>query len=84
VTGFRLDSLLKLAETKARNNQTTLLHYLAGLILDKTPELSKFGEEIRSVDTVSKCKRNERERKKERKRTERKRERKRESKSCFF
>lgn len=26
--GFRLDSLLKLADTRARNNKMTLMHYL--------------------------------------------------------
>lgn len=26
--GFRLDSLLKLTETRARNNKMTLMHYL--------------------------------------------------------
>jgi hypothetical protein len=27
--GFRLDSLLKLSDTRARNNKTTLMHYLS-------------------------------------------------------
>jgi hypothetical protein len=27
--GFRLDSLLKLSDTRARNNKMTLMHYLS-------------------------------------------------------
>jgi hypothetical protein len=35
--GFRLDSLLKLSDTRARNNKMTLMHYLS-----KVPLYSPF------------------------------------------
>ncbi|KAF5956828.1 hypothetical protein HYC85_004053 [Camellia sinensis] len=35
--GFRLDSLLKLTETRARNNKMTLMHYLCKVLADKLP-----------------------------------------------
>jgi hypothetical protein len=35
--GFRLDSLLKLSDTRARNNKMTLMHYLS-----KVPLYSYF------------------------------------------
>lgn len=39
--GFRLDSLLKLTETRARNNKMTLMHYLCKVHMD-TGKLSLF------------------------------------------
>ncbi|KAG6772256.1 hypothetical protein POTOM_023656 [Populus tomentosa] len=32
--GFRLDSLLKLTDTRARNNKMTLMHYLCKVQID--------------------------------------------------
>lgn len=43
--GFRLDGLLKFMETKAQDG-TTLLHYLSGTIMKKSPELVDFYDEI--------------------------------------
>ncbi|MQI72030.1 hypothetical protein EI017_25045, partial [Escherichia coli] len=36
--GFKLDSLLKLSDTRARNNKMTLMHYLCKLLAEKMPE----------------------------------------------
>ena len=54
--GFKIDSLLKLAETKARNNRTTLLHYLTQLIQNKIPELLNFRQDFPHVEAASKSK----------------------------
>jgi len=35
--GFRLDSLLKLSDIRARNNSMTLMHYLCKFLSDKLP-----------------------------------------------
>ncbi|XP_020517128.1 formin-like protein 3 isoform X2 [Amborella trichopoda] len=37
--GFKLDSLLKLSDTRAINNKMTLMHYLCKMISDQMPEL---------------------------------------------
>eukprot|EP01117_Protostelium_nocturnum_P012454 TRINITY_DN4596_c0_g1_i1.p1 TRINITY_DN4596_c0_g1~~TRINITY_DN4596_c0_g1_i1.p1 ORF type:complete len:760 (+),score=272.86 TRINITY_DN4596_c0_g1_i1:94-2373(+) len=51
--GFKLDGLLRLAETKARDNKTTLLNYLSTLVLEKAPELVTFTEDIPNVEGAS-------------------------------
>ncbi|XP_042753021.1 formin-like protein 13 [Lactuca sativa] len=52
--GFRLDSLLKLNETYARNNKMTLMHYLCKVLADKLPELLDFSKELGSLEPASK------------------------------
>ncbi|KAI3694848.1 hypothetical protein L1987_77829 [Smallanthus sonchifolius] len=52
--GFRLDSILKLDETRARNNKTTLMHYLCKVLADKLPELLDFSKELGSLEPASK------------------------------
>ncbi|KAJ9548650.1 hypothetical protein OSB04_021193 [Centaurea solstitialis] len=52
--GFRLDSLLKLNETRARNNKMTLMHYLCKVLADKLPELLDFSKELSSLEPASK------------------------------
>ncbi|CAK9183313.1 unnamed protein product [Ilex paraguariensis] len=52
--GFRLDSLLKLTETRARNNKMTLMHYLCKVIADKLPELLDFSKDLISLEPASK------------------------------
>ncbi|XP_010552827.1 PREDICTED: formin-like protein 18 isoform X2 [Tarenaya hassleriana] len=44
--GFRLDSLLKLTDTRARNNKITLMHYLCKVLADKLPELLDFPKDL--------------------------------------
>ncbi|MCL7047583.1 hypothetical protein MKW94_030899 [Papaver nudicaule] len=52
--GFRLDSLLKLIDTRARNNKMTLMHYLCKVIADKLPELLDFQKDLVSLEASSK------------------------------
>ncbi|XP_073289629.1 formin-like protein 18 isoform X2 [Primulina huaijiensis] len=52
--GFRLDSLLKLTETRARNNKMTLMHYLCKVLADKLPELLDFWQDLSSLEHASK------------------------------
>ncbi|XP_019458327.1 PREDICTED: formin-like protein 18 isoform X2 [Lupinus angustifolius] len=44
--GFRLDSLLKLTDTRARNNKMTLMHYLCKVLAEKLPELLDFPKDL--------------------------------------
>ncbi|KAI3850609.1 hypothetical protein MKX03_011428 [Papaver bracteatum] len=52
--GFRLDSLLKLIDTRARNNKMTLMHYLCKVIADKLPELLDFQKDLGKLEASSK------------------------------
>ncbi|XP_021899384.1 formin-like protein 13, partial [Carica papaya] len=52
--GFRLDSLLKLSETRARNKKMTLMHYLCKVLADKLPELLDFSKDLASLEPASK------------------------------
>ncbi|XP_074281258.1 formin-like protein 13 isoform X2 [Silene latifolia] len=52
--GFRLDSLLKLTETRARNNKMTLMHYLCKIIAEKLPEVLDFSEDLTSLEPATK------------------------------
>ncbi|CAH9144540.1 unnamed protein product [Cuscuta epithymum] len=52
--GFRLDSLLKLTETRARNNKMTLMHYLCKVLADKLPEVLDFSKDLSSLEPASK------------------------------
>nr|XP_012573402.1 formin-like protein 13 isoform X1 [Cicer arietinum]XP_012573403.1 formin-like protein 13 isoform X2 [Cicer arietinum] len=52
--GFRLDSLLKLTETRARNNKMTLMHYLCKVLDDKLPEVLDFSKDIANLEPAAK------------------------------
>nr|KAJ0193980.1 hypothetical protein LSAT_V11C800414550 [Lactuca sativa] len=52
--GFRVDSLLKLNETRAKRNKMTLMHYLCQLLADKLPELLDFSKELCNLEPASK------------------------------
>lgn len=52
--GFRLDSLLKLTETRARNNKMTLMHYLCKVLAEKLPELLDFSKDLGSLESSTK------------------------------
>lgn len=52
--GFKLDSLLKLTETRARNNKMTLMHYLCKVLADKLPDLLDFSKDLLSLEPASK------------------------------
>ncbi|CAN1306444.1 Formin-like protein 14 [Linum perenne] len=52
--GFKLDSLLKLSDTRARNNKMTLMHYLCKLLAEKMPTLLDFGKDLVHLEAASK------------------------------
>ncbi|XWS47624.1 hypothetical protein CRYUN_Cryun13aG0000100 [Craigia yunnanensis] len=52
--GFKLDSLLKLSDTRARNNKMTLMHYLCKLLAEKMPELQDFDKDLIHLEAASK------------------------------
>ncbi|GAB2286569.1 hypothetical protein Dimus_020966 [Dionaea muscipula] len=52
--GFRLDSLLKLTDTRARNNKMTLMHYLCKVLAEKLPELLEFSKDLGSLEAATK------------------------------
>ncbi|KAL4342294.1 hypothetical protein GQ457_08G004030 [Hibiscus cannabinus] len=51
--GFRLDSLLKLTDTRARNNKMTLMHYLCKVLADKLPVVLDFSKDVSSLEPAS-------------------------------
>ncbi|XP_074376030.1 formin-like protein 20 isoform X2 [Apium graveolens] len=52
--GFKLDSLLKLTDTRATNNKMTLMHYLCKVLASKTPTLLDFHMDLVSLEAASK------------------------------
>ncbi|KAL8115863.1 hypothetical protein AgCh_022383 [Apium graveolens] len=52
--GFRLDSLLKLTDTRARNNKLTLMHYLCKVLAEKLPELLDFHKDLVTLEISTK------------------------------
>ncbi|XP_058203481.1 formin-like protein 17 [Rhododendron vialii] len=52
--GFRLDSLLKLTDTRAKNNKMTLMHYLCKVLAEKLPELLDFVTDLKSLEASTK------------------------------
>ncbi|KAK2398914.1 formin protein [Trifolium repens] len=52
--GFRLDSLLKLTDTRARNNKMTLMHYLCKVLSEKLPELLDFHKDLVNLEASTK------------------------------
>ncbi|KAF8016323.1 hypothetical protein BT93_H1741 [Corymbia citriodora subsp. variegata] len=52
--GFKLDSLLKLSDTRATNNKMTLMHFLCKKLADRSPELLDFHQDLVSLEVASK------------------------------
>lgn len=52
--GFKLDSLLKLTDTRATNGRMTLMHYLCKHLAEKLPTLLDFHEELLSLEAATK------------------------------
>ncbi|XP_039063921.1 formin-like protein 17 [Hibiscus syriacus] len=52
--GFRLDSLLKLTDTRARNKKMTLMHYLCKVLSQKLPELIDFPKDLATLESATK------------------------------
>lgn len=52
--GFKLDSLLKLTDTRASNSKMTLMHYLCMVLASKSPALLDFHEDLISLEASTK------------------------------
>ncbi|MFS7962961.1 putative tensin phosphatase, C2 domain, formin, FH2 domain, protein-tyrosine phosphatase [Helianthus anomalus] len=52
--GFKLDSLLKLTDTRASNSRMTLMHYLCKVLASKSPTLLDFHEDLVSLEAATK------------------------------
>lgn len=52
--GFKLDSLLKLTDTRASNSKMTLMHYLCKVLASKSPGLLDFHQDLSSLEAASK------------------------------
>ncbi|KAJ4792637.1 Formin-like protein [Rhynchospora pubera] len=52
--GFKLDSLLKLSDTRARDNATTLMHYLCKVLAENLPEVLDFSSDLIHLEPASK------------------------------
>ncbi|XP_027338399.1 formin-like protein 13 [Abrus precatorius] len=52
--GFRLDSLLKLTETRAQNKNITLMNYLCKVLTDKLPEVLDFSKDLSNLEPAAK------------------------------
>lgn len=52
--GFKLDSLLKLSDTRATNNKMTLMHFLCKVLASKSPGLLSFHEDLVSLEASTK------------------------------
>uniref|UniRef100_K7KMH8 Formin-like protein n=1 Tax=Glycine max TaxID=3847 RepID=K7KMH8_SOYBN len=52
--GFKLDSLLKLTDTRASNSKMTLMHYLCKVLADKSPGLLDFHLDLVSLESSTK------------------------------
>ncbi|XP_051116004.1 formin-like protein 20 isoform X3 [Andrographis paniculata] len=52
--GFKLDSLLKLIDTRSTNNKMTLMHYLCKVLALKAPHLLEFHRDLVSLELASK------------------------------
>ncbi|XP_057443362.1 formin-like protein 19 [Lotus japonicus] len=52
--GFKLESLLKLTDTRASNSRMTLMHYLCKVLAEKSPGLLDFHLGLVSLETATK------------------------------
>ncbi|VFQ82125.1 unnamed protein product [Cuscuta campestris] len=52
--GYKLDSLLKLTDTRATNNKMTLMHYLCKALASRSPALLDFHVDFVSLEAASK------------------------------
>ncbi|GJV75961.1 formin-like protein 20 [Tanacetum coccineum] len=52
--GFKLDSLLKLTDTRASNSKMTLMHYLCKVLAAKSPALLDFHVDLVSLEAATK------------------------------
>jgi Formin Homology 2 Domain len=52
--GFRLATLMKVAETRTKHSGTTLLHYLVAVVENNDPSLLNFYDDLAHIDDASK------------------------------
>ncbi|KAH1246426.1 Formin-like protein 20 [Glycine max] len=52
--GFKLDSLLKLTETRASNSKMTLMHFLCKVLAERFPGLLDFHHDLVSLEAATK------------------------------
>ncbi|CAH2073643.1 unnamed protein product [Thlaspi arvense] len=52
--GFKLESLLKLSDTRAPNSKMTLMHYLCKVLASKASHLLDFYKDLESLESASK------------------------------
>ncbi|KAK9080420.1 hypothetical protein SSX86_000178 [Deinandra increscens subsp. villosa] len=52
--GFKLDSLLKLTDTRAQVGRMTLMHYLCKLLANRSPSLLEFQDDLVSLEAAAK------------------------------
>ncbi|CAN6810323.1 unnamed protein product, partial [Brassica oleracea] len=52
--GFKLDSLLKLSDTRAANSKMTLMHYLCKVLASQGSDLLDFPKDLESLESASK------------------------------
>ncbi|CAI9283996.1 unnamed protein product [Lactuca saligna] len=52
--GFKLDSLLKLTDTRSSTSKMTLMHYLCKVLASKSPSLLDFHEDLVSLEAATK------------------------------
>ncbi|GJZ84345.1 formin-like protein 20 [Tanacetum coccineum] len=52
--GFKLDSLLKLTDTRSSISKMTLMHYLCKVLASKAPDLLDFHEDLVSLEAATK------------------------------
>ncbi|CAM8905311.1 unnamed protein product [Rhodiola kirilowii] len=52
--GFKLDSLLKLTDTRASTGKMTLMHYLCKVLASKSPALLDFDKDLASLEAATK------------------------------
>ncbi|KAK4427883.1 Formin-like protein 20 [Sesamum alatum] len=52
--GFKLDSLLKLTDTRASTGRMTLMHYLCKVLATKTPDLLDFHKDLINLEAATK------------------------------
>ncbi|KAL0384913.1 UNVERIFIED_CONTAM: Formin-like protein 20 [Sesamum radiatum] len=52
--GFKLDSLLKLTDTRATTGKMTLMHYLCKVLASKTPDLLDFHKDLINLEAATK------------------------------
>jgi len=54
ISGFKIDFITKIGDTRSNDNKTTALHYLCSFVQKNFPDILKFSEDLRHLDPASK------------------------------